>query len=130
MGGCRPTAKSAVRMRMALSRLSPNASTVALPMGVSPLIVNLSLDQIKCDFHICRRGWKRDTSSPEAGSLADTSRPFLLLQWKQASARLSSVFVPPIFMGIMWSTVNRTYCHCSNIWQYSHRNRARSRILV
>src|SRR5262245_4306372 len=50
-GGWRPTTWPAARRSCARSRFNSNASTVARPMAVRPIIAIPSLDQIKCSAH-------------------------------------------------------------------------------
>jgi hypothetical protein len=49
-GGCLPMARSATRIGITRSRFNSSAETVALPISVLPIIVNISADQIKCLF--------------------------------------------------------------------------------
>jgi len=79
-GGCRPTARSAARISMAHARFKANATTVARPVGVKPMIESPSADQMKCSSQRSRRGLNKGTSSPEVGSTAVNLSDFLRLQ--------------------------------------------------
>jgi hypothetical protein len=67
-GGWRPISRSALRIAMTRSRLSSNAFTVALPIGVNPIIVSLSFAQEKCSCHLSILGLKRRTILLDFGS--------------------------------------------------------------
>ena len=65
-GGKTPSAISNSRTAMASGRFRRNVSTVARPVGVRPS--SLTPFHAKCAGHDCRRGSKRRTTVPVAGS--------------------------------------------------------------
>ncbi len=90
LGGCQPTATHTCLASTSVGRLRWRATTVALPVGVKPMIKHPSPDQRKCSCQSGCRGLNNLTTSPLVGS-SNAIRQFLeSLQSEQASQRLSS----------------------------------------
>ena len=103
-GGCQPASTHRRLARTRCSLFIRSATTVARPVGDIPSIKRPPSLHRKCSSHICRRGSKRATFSPQTGSVAVVWAPLNPLQKGHASHRLSGEESPPAAIGMMCST--------------------------
>ena len=83
-----------------------NASTVARPVDVKPIICAWSSLQQKWSCHLCRRGLHNGTRVLSVGSGASVLLYLCPLHPEHEKARLSSSLVPPRLTGMICSTAN------------------------
>lgn len=57
-----------MRILIILARLNANATTVARPVGVKPIIKSVSVDQKKCSCQLSVRGLNKGTSDNDFSS--------------------------------------------------------------
>jgi hypothetical protein len=102
-GGCRSAMTSNLRIFLTPDRLRLRVLTVALLVGVMPMISKPSLLQQKCSNQVCCLGWYRAVFSELLRSMTSCLFDLQLLQPPQAKARFSSVVFPSLDIGIICS---------------------------
>ena len=105
-GGCNPALTQCWRAVTTVALFIRNASTVARPQAVLPIIRVPSSLHAKCCDHFWRRGLNNDIRRPVSKSRACVWVPLNSLQLRHDSQRFSSSDVPPYTSGVMCSTVN------------------------
>jgi len=120
-GGCHPASTQRARAHTRRSSLSPSARTVALPVGVSPIMCTLSSPQAKCSAQPCVLGLNSGARSPVCGSTASVRVALASLHRRQESHKFSSISCPPLALGMICSRVNGTPLTTSCVKQYPHR---------
>jgi hypothetical protein len=120
-----PAARSNRRKLTSSGRLRCNASTVARPIAVRPMIRVKSLLHSKCSDHRWRRGLNSGTMRPVCGSRACVFVYLRALHQGHAQARLSNVVVPPASRGLMCSQWKAALVRFAGQQQYSHNPLAR-----
>lgn len=114
-----PNASNALRRLIQPSRLSSNASIVALPVGEMPMSRKKSSVHWKWSSQLSFRGWYNGTSVNVIGSLAVLLIPLRPLQPLHEKAILPKSFVPLWTNAVIGSISKVSVLKFSGIWQYS-----------